>query len=215
MARNVKKRLKKLQQKAAKRKQKRREISQRRASFRAPSLSQAKTWPFFEILITENWQEPGTLVQIIFARRDSTGQYAVGGFLVDLACLGVKTGFGNISDRGTYLKIRNEMAQKQTLLPTDAGLVAKIVREGVAYAKSLGFKPDPDYRDAMTILGDVDPDACDTPVPLGGEDGKPYFIAGPYDNVDLIMKKLTWAVGPDGFHFFAPIGSPPDSDDDW
>ena len=215
MARNVKKRLRKLQRKAAKRKQKRREISQRRASFRAPSLSQAKTWPFHEILINEDWQEPNALVQILFARRSPAGQYAIGGVLVDLACLGVKTGYGGIKDRSDYLSVRNKISQHQNLVPTDVNLVAKIIREGVAYAKSLGFRPDPDYRDAMTILGDVDPDACDEDIPLGGEDGKPYFIAGPHDNVDLIMKKLTWAVGPDGFHFFAPIGPPPDFGDDW
>jgi hypothetical protein len=215
MARNTKNRLKKRQQKAAKRKQKRRAIVRRRTLSKAPSLSQTENWPFYEILLTENWQEPGTLVQILIVRRGPAGQYAVGGVLVDLACLGVKIGYGSITDRSGYLSVHNKLTQHQKLVPADANLVAKIIREGVAYAKSLGFRPDPDYRDVMAILGDVDPDACDTSVPLGGVDGKPLFIAGPHDNVDLIIKKLTRAVGPDGFHFLMPLEPPPGFDDDW
>jgi len=57
----------------------------------------------------------------------------------------------------------------------------------------------------MLVLGDADPDACDVPIPLGGKDGKPFFIAGPYDNVDRIMAKLTRKLGPDGFHFLFPV----------
>ncbi len=215
MARDTKKRLQKLQKRAAKRKQKRREISKRHALGNTSTLAQTRNWPFYEILITKDWQIHGTLVQIIFARRNDIGQYAVGGFLVDLDCLGVKTGYGNISDRQTYVRIRDEMAKNQELIPAEANLVAKIVREGVEYAKSLGLKPDPDYRDGLTILGDVDPSACTTPVRLGGENGKPFFVAGPYDNIELIIKKLTWAVGPDGFDFIAPIRPPADFGDDW
>jgi len=94
----------------------------------------------------------------------------------------------------------------QYWIQADLNLVAKIIREAIAYAKDLGFKPDPDYRDAMLVLGDADPGACDVPVPLGGQDGKPFFIAGPYDNVDRIIAKLTRKLGPDGFYFLVPIG---------
>ena len=84
--------------------------------------------------------------------------------------------------------------------------VFRLEYPAVAYAKELGFRPDPDYRDAMPVLGDADPDACDVQIPLGGKDGKPFFVAGPYDNVDQIMSKLTRKLGPDGFHFVFPLG---------
>jgi hypothetical protein len=41
-------------------------------------------------------------------------------------------------------------------------------------------------------------------VPLG-KDGKPYFVAGPYDDARKIMAKLEKAVGRDGFHFIMPL----------
>ncbi|MFQ5854215.1 MAG: hypothetical protein ACE5LU_01025 [Anaerolineae bacterium] len=68
-----------------------------------------------------------------------------------------------------------------------------------------GVSPDPDYRDAMLVLGDADPEACPDDIPLGGEDGKPFFVAGPYDDVPAIMAQLTKAVGPDGFTYLVPI----------
>jgi hypothetical protein len=92
------------------------------------------------------------------------------------------------------------------MIKADLNLVAKIIREAIAYAQDLGFKPDPDYRDAMLVLGDADPDACDVPIPLGSRDGKPLFIAGPYDNVDRIKARLTRKLGPDGFNFLFPVG---------
>jgi hypothetical protein len=141
------------------------------------------------------------------ARRSPSGQIATGTFLVDLGCLGVKSAFASLFDtrREYRQKLRARMTSQQKMIKADVNLVAKIVREGIAYAKELGFRPDPDYRDAMLVLGDADPDACDVPIPLGGKDGKPFFIAGPYDNVDRIMAKLTRKLGADGFHFMFPV----------
>jgi hypothetical protein len=87
----------------------------------------------------------------------------------------------------------------------DLNLAAKIIREAIAYAGELGFKPHRDYRSAMLMLDDADPEACDESIPLG-KDGKPFFVAGPYDNVDRIMSKLTRKLGPDGFTYVVPIG---------
>jgi hypothetical protein len=42
-------------------------------------------------------------------------------------------------------------------------------------------------------------------IPLGGPEGKPFFVAGPYDDITIIISKLTRAVGPDGFHYVVPI----------
>ena len=46
------------------------------------------------------------------------------------------------------------------------------------------------------------------PSTLGGSDGKPFFQAGPYDDVDRILAKLMKAVGPDGFTYLLPIDDP-------
>lgn len=206
MARNAKKRQKALQRKAAKRKQKKAGIKQRFRGGGQAWLRQAGTWPLYEVLLTEAWDQAGAIVQILVARQSPQGQIAVGTFLVDLGCLGVKSAFARLFEtRPEYQELRHRITSRQPVSSADLNLVAKIIREGLAYADELGFKPDPDYRQAMQVLGEADPDACTVPIPLG-KDGKPFFIAGPYDNVDKIMAKLTKKLGPDGFHFLAPIG---------
>ena len=200
---STKRRQKALQRKAAKRKQKR-ASSKPRLTGRA-LLRAAGGWSLHECLLTKAWQQPEEITQILVARRSPTGQIGVGAFLVDLGCLGVKNAFADLFDsQREYKKLRSEFMEGQAMVKADLNLAAKIVREVIAYADELGFKPHRDYRDAILVLGDADPDACDEPVPLG-KDGKPFFVAGPYDNVDQITSKLTRKLGPDGFHFLVPL----------
>lgn len=202
---SAKRRQKALQRKAAKRKQKRTSVKPRLTGGRA-LLRASSGWPLHECLLTKTWQKPGEIIQILVARRSPTGQIAVGTFLVDLGCLGVKSAFAALFDsqREYERELRSGMMARQAMVKTDLNLVAKIIREAIAYADELGFRPDPDYRDAMLVLGDADPEACKVSIPLG-KDGKPFFVAGPYDDVDRIMAKLERKLGPDGFHFLVPL----------
>jgi hypothetical protein len=202
---STKRRQKALQRKAAKRKHKRTISTRPRLTGGRALLRAAGGWPLHECLMTKTWQEPGEIIQILVARRSPSGQIAVGVFLVDLGCLGVKSAFGrSLHTMQEYRELRDGMKANQDMIKADINLAAKIIREAIAYAEELGFKPDPDYRDAMLVLGDPDPETCDVPIPLG-KDGKPFFVAGPYDNVDRIMSKLTRKLGPDGFHFLVPL----------
>jgi hypothetical protein len=201
---SVKRRQKKLQRRAAKRKAK------QRASVPAPKghralLRAAAGWQLHECLLTKAWRDTSELTQILVARRSSAGQVAVGTFLVDLGCLGVKAAFGRLFDTvKEYEELRDKMRSRQEMVKADLNLVAKIVREAIAYAQELGFRPGRDYHDAMLVVGDADPDACDESIPLG-RDGKPLFIPGPDDRVNLIMAKLTRKLGPGGFHYVIPV----------
>jgi hypothetical protein len=203
---SAKRRQKARERKAAKRKQKR-AISKPYPTKGRALLRAAGGWPLHECLLSKEWQEPGEITQILVARRSPTGQIAVGAFLVDLGCLGVKNAFADLFDSQREYKrgLCAEMMASQAMVKADLNLTAKIIREAIAYAGELGFRPHRDYRDAMLVLGDADPDACDVPIPLG-RDGKPFFVAGPYDNVDRIMSKLMRKLGPDGFTYIVPIG---------
>jgi hypothetical protein len=202
---SAKRRQKTLQRKTAKRKRKR-TISQPRPTKGRALLRAAGGWPLHECLLTKTWQKPGEIIQILVARQSPAGQIAVGTFLVDLGCLGIKDAFAAFFDsRREYKReLRSGMMAQQAMVKADLNLAAKIIREAIAYAGELGFKPHRDYRDAMLVLGDADPDASDQPIPLG-KDGKPFFQAGPYDNVSRIMAKLERKLGPDGFHFLVPL----------
>jgi hypothetical protein len=175
---------------------------------RGALLRQAPEWPLYECLLSQVWQEPGQIAQALVARRSPAGQIAAGVFLIDLGCLGVKNGFARLfnSEQEYRQQLRQDVDRHQKMEKADLNLVAKVIQEAITYAQSLGFAPHPDSRRGMALLAGADPAACDIPIPLGDGTGKPFFVAGPYDNVRAIMARLEQAVGRDGFHYLAPLG---------
>ena len=170
---------------------------------------EAASWPLYEVLISKTWSDPEQttkrLVQIVVARRAPWGEIAAGIFLIDLACLGLKNGYVFNGSLSEYRARIDRMAERDTLVPTDLDTVAKVIREAVAYARSLGFAPHPDAVAAAEILGDADPERSDATVPLGGKDNKPFYFAGPDDDVKKVMEHLMKRLGPDGFHYIVHL----------
>jgi len=207
----------KRQRKALKRRAERRKArAETTSSSSSPSVSrsairrtirEAGQWPILECLIPKEWQDTKNILQIVVARRSPQGQVAAGVFLVDLACLGVKDGFPAVfsSQREYEQRLRRRVTERQEMIQADLNLVAKIIREATDYAARLGFRVHPDAAEAMPILGDANPDAWDVPIPLGGPDGKPMYIAGPYDDAQAIMNHLLRTLGPNGFSFLVPL----------
>lgn len=207
MPKDAKKRQKQLQKKNAKRKQKRTEITRNAVATAAPSLSRTKEWPLEAVWISADWRDPEQLTQILAMRRGPHGHVAIGVILIDRMCLGVKNAFGRVTTEFEYKEVLNKIEEAQGAISADPNLVAKIIRESVAYASALGFRPNKDLGQALIVLGKADPDSCNIEIEMGGPDeGKPHFVAGPYDNTDKIMKTLTKKLGPDGFTFMLPVG---------
>ncbi len=147
------------------------------------------------------------MVAVVARRSPRSGKIAAATFLVDLACLGVKSAFVRLfmSLRDYVSRLRDTLPQPEPLQPASLDLVAKIVTTGEAYARQFGFAPDPEYAQAKPLLAGARPEACDTPVPTGGPEGKPFFVAGPRDDIPRVMNQLTRAVGKEGFHYLLPL----------
>lgn len=166
-------------------------------------------WPVHEAMVNDGWDEPGGLATVVVVRKHpSYDTLVIGTFLVDLQCLGVKdASYRKARDVHTYeRRLRGEMiAHYPPLSAIAPALAAKIVTEGLVYADALGFKPHRDFTAARAVLDGLDPGADATPVVVGGQDGKPLFIAGPYDNVSAIMAQLGQRLGKDGFNSVIPL----------
>ena len=207
MAQSPQQRQKALQKKANKRKQKAAQLRQQsqHQTVRLDSKSQiqaAFAWPVLETLLSRDWDTEGAIVQALVTREGPGGRVAVGVFLIDLALLGVKNAFVQVFEtHAAYGELRESIMESQPMVSSDLNLIAKILREGVAYAAQFGFRPNSDYRMASQMLAGADPDASLVEIPLGGADGKPLFIAGPHDNVEAILLRLEDRVGPDGYHY--------------
>lgn len=173
------------------------------------TLRQAGEWPLLECMITKAWREPGMIVQLCVARRSPKGEVAVGMFLVDLGCLGVKNAYGKIYPSVAIYKreLLARLKEAHPMQTIDLDLAAKIVAEAVRYADSLGFKPNKDIKMAYLVMGEASPETCDVKIPLG-KDGKPFFVNGPYDDVDRIRRTLDRTVGPGNYEFLMILPGP-------
>ena len=133
--------------------------------------------PIHECLVPQGLFEEG-IGNLVFSRRLPDGRIALGMFLLDVFCLGVKNAFGVTLSRTKYEERIHNWRGPETFEPMPPACLRKLVEGGVAYARELGFNPHPDYAVASQIFGDVDASACSTEFTYGQE-GKPFYCSGP------------------------------------
>jgi hypothetical protein len=181
----------------------RRRSGRRGRDMRAVLIRQIAHLPLRECHINEDWKE-SRIASIFLARDRADGRLAFGAFAVDLGCLGVKSAFAHPAVSVTEYEGRLIAGQPTRPVCCDPAFAVKLIQGACDYAAQLGFGPDPDYHYAREIFGDIDPASCPDSIEYG-EDGKPFYIAGPYDDVEQIMNQLRRKLGPDGFHFLVPF----------
>jgi hypothetical protein len=161
-----------------------------------------------ECLISEDWDDPRSLTQIIVAREQFDGDIAFGVYLVDKGCLGLKQTYCNAgySRREYSNEVVKQVASSQTLERCSPELAHQIIYQAIDYAARFGFRPDKDFRDSRRVLEPRGRLAEDVEIEFG-VDGKPYFVAGPYDRVDAIIRKLERTAGRDNYYFVVPADS--------
>lgn len=91
----------------------------------------------------------------------------------------------------------------QPFVPLSVEQAQSIIYGAVDYAQALGLSPSSHFNTkAQVHFGG----RLDGLLPLQfGRDGKPYYIAGPYDDAEKIVATLEKAVGRGNFHFIMPI----------
>lgn len=173
---------KKLAKKKAKRHDKRREVARLASPSASMQLSQAESWPIAEALVSENLWEQG-LGTLIISRRSPTGRLAMGLFLVDVYCLGVKNASWQILSLSDYQETVRRVGNTGRLGSVPPEYLAKLLQGAADFARQFGFAPHPDLRLARLLLADIDASRC-TETFAFGMDGKPYYIQGPHESAD-------------------------------
>lgn len=172
-------------------------------------MAMVANWPVREVLVSQGWDQPGQLISILIARQSpNSGKVAAALLLVDLACLGIKSAQVKLFKHGDEYAtgLRAHALKVQPMAPASFNLAAKIVFTGLEYAAALGFKPDPVFAQTEPLLAGAQPEDEPTPVPTGGPEGKPFFVSGPYDDVERVVAQLRRTVGDGNFHYL--IGGP-------
>ena len=206
MAKDPRKRQRKLERRNAKRKEKRHHLAVKQGAGLAERLTEAARYPVQDTWISEGLWDEG-LGWVVLSRELPGGMVAFASFLVDRFCLGVKDAFANIMPRTDYeTDFLREMKSKISLKPASAALARKVVEGAVAYAFDLGFPPHPDYHRSKLLFGTIDPNEWTEEIEFGDE-GQPHFIAGPYDSQSRcrqIEDTLLRSCGPDRFQISLP-----------
>ncbi len=211
MPRDERKRQKALMKKRSKQKAvaQHRAHSQQFASQSVASiLRQARSYPVYECLISESWQqdEPG-LVQIVLARQQPGGDICFGVYLVDKLCLGLKNTFANANfSRSRYQdEILDPISRRSKLKDCPIELAHQMIYESIDYAAQFGFEPNKDFALSQFMLqprGELE-----EPYHLTfGKNGKPLYISGPHDNAQRIIRQLEKTAGPGNYDYIAMMG---------
>jgi hypothetical protein len=177
-------------------------------------IRRARTYPIFECLISDNWQKKDNmgLVEVLVARQQPDGDICFGVYLVDTFCLGLKNTFANAGfSRSRYQnEVRNNNKVFRAGKPVECTieLAHQMIYQSIEYAEQFGFEPEKDFALSQYLLAPRG--ELEEPYQLTfGKDGKPFFIAGPYDNIPRILKQLEKTAGAGNYHYLTPIGGEP------
>lgn len=168
----------------------------------------ARTLPLYECLINPLWKDKG-LATILISRRQPEGNLLFGLFLVDVYCLGLKNTFCNADFSMSRYKaeLLRKIYREKGPVACPVPLAHAIIYGGIEFAKQFGFKPNKDFQLSQYVLDAMDSIKSREEVEFG-KDGKPFFIAGPDDNVDRIMRQLESKVGKENFKYIYGVGDP-------
>ena len=172
-------------------------------SYKRGLIKRAEQFPIYECLLNQDWQDKG-LAHILLSRKQPNNEFIIGVFLVDIYCLGLKNTFCNANiPLEKYEKLKLRMAVESFLITCDPVLANRIVYGAIDYARKLGFEPQKDFRLSRFTLGE--PSDANVPYNIEfGKDGKPLYIAGPNDDADRVVERLSKTVGDGNFHYLLP-----------
>ncbi len=172
-------------------------------------IRRAREYPILECRISGDWQkeQPG-LVQILVARKQPDGDICFGFYLVDKLCLGLKNTLAHagISPARYRSEIRDRLFLETKAKDCPVELAHQMIYASIEYAEQFGFQPEKDFALTQYILesrGELE-----EPYKLiFGKNGKPFYIAGPHDNVTRILRQLEKTAGPGNFDYIAMMGN--------
>lgn len=136
---------------------------------------------------------------VVVTRKKSHDQYLICSYLIDYWCLGVKdaitaTTFKSYQDYQNFVsKTFSTFYHNYEKISIDQA--REIVWGAVEYAKTLGFQPHRDFAKTISHLGVLEGKSS----LKFGKEGKPFYVAGPYDNRKKIINTLIETVGEGNF----------------
>jgi len=140
------------------------------------------------------------LVSVLIVRDAGRSRLSLCGYLVDVYCLGVKNVVGPLVMTARQSEEYTGQffgAYPEPPLAASLDLAQDLVFGAVEYARSLGFEPAAEFDDAKGHLGTW----CGSSAIRFGRNGRPFFVEGPYDDGNHIIRQLQRSVGRKRFEY--------------
>jgi hypothetical protein len=170
-------------------------------------IRRARDFPLLECWISANWQKDDLgLVEILLARQQPDGDICYGVYLVDKFCLGLKNTMANagVSLTRYQNEVLNKIFPKTKPQACPIELAHQMIYASIDYAAQFGFSPDKDFALTQNLLAPRG--ELEEPYQLTfGLNGKPFFVAGPFDNSARILKQLEKTAGPGNYDYIATL----------
>jgi hypothetical protein len=169
----------------------------------------ARKLPIVKTFINSDFLTTG-LACVVIVRQQGGEKYLLGTFMVDIFCLGIKNSLFEMGLPEYALDdhIEDYYAKKGlSYQKYDPNYAQNVIWGAFEYAEELGFAPTKysDFDVTQYILDPIEEiEFVDIPF---GQNGKPFFIAGPHDNVQKVTNILTKKVGEGNFNFLHPMGN--------
>lgn len=129
------------------------------------------------------------MATLILARGVTSYNLALGGFLIDTWCLGVKDTFFHTIGAESFEDLLAKMEAAGPVTSVDPAYARKLLRDAAAWAASLGIAPHRDFAVLDKLFGDVDADSCDVTFQFG-RDGEPTYISGPSESSAQVAHRV-------------------------
>jgi hypothetical protein len=171
------------------------------ASLPARVLRAARA-PVRHCFLTESVFDIG-MGTLVLARGATPHHVALGSFLIDVFCLGIKDVMFESVESEVFEMYMDATDAGSPMVSVDPSYARKLLRDLAAWSQSIGFAPHRDFAAVERVFGDVSADASDA-VFRFGRDGKPVYIPGPNDTAPLIQRRIQQLqkyLGDDGFGF--------------
>ena len=209
MAKSEQQKQKKLAKLKAKEQRKKKQLARQQqmmasmaGKMRAAATGSIKDCMISPELLIPNPTRPA-IGHVMLSRTAPGGQIAAAFFLVDLGCMGVKDVAGNYRTQTEYSDVITDMQSRQMLQPCEPEFARGVVEAAIAYAESCGLQPHPDYSKYAPLWHHIEPASVGDTISFG-MNGKPTYIAGPYDDMGRqtqIYNRMCETLGEGNFEF--------------
>ena len=195
-----------LQKKREKKKQSRQQVKSTKSIAIQPRHITYSRWSLHECWVPVELWEAG-IGHVIVSRKSSLGDIAIGMYLIDVHCLGIKDCFIRLLSPSGYKEMLNRViASTGQLQSVEASYASTLVHKAKDYAMQIGFKPHPDFVKAQWMLKNIPLD--ETQQFVFGKDNKPFYVQGPNESqadVKRIMRTLEAHLEQDKYDYIVEV----------